>query len=259
MRLSSLFGGGRSNSASLQPEIFDVEGTVYAVGDIHGELQLLKGLVTRIRADVERDGTLGPKKLIFMGDYVDRGEDSRGVLQFLSELSISNCEIIFLRGNHEQQMIDFVDDPLAKKRWLDWGGMETLESFDRPTIFATASDGDLIDAAKAFGTALGDLRTFIDEQTRYWWRVGNVVFSHGGMEPALPIDEQRPKTMLWGSQNFMERGGPPGFWHVHGHVIHEEPAIIGNRIAIDTGAYRTGVLTAARITNEGCAFLTHSE
>ena len=259
MRLSSLFGRGRDESAPVQPEFFDVDGTVYAVGDVHGELDLLKGLVARLRDDIGREGTFGPKKLIFMGDYVDRGEDSRGVLQYLSKLSIPDCEVIFLRGNHEQQMVDFIDDPLKKRRWLDWGGMETLQSFDQPAVFATASDAELIEAAAAFGEAFGELRQFIDERTEFWSRVGNVIFSHGGMEPHLPIEEQTSKTMLWGSRAFMDFGGPPGYWHVHGHVIHDEPAIVGNRIAVDTGAYKTGILTAARITDEGCAFLQHSE
>jgi len=258
MRLSSLFGSKRDENVSLQPDYFDLEGTVYAVGDVHGKLDLLKGLVARLSKDIAREETDGPKQLIFMGDYVDRGEDSRGVLEYLADLSIPDCKIVFLRGNHEQQMIDFVDDPVNKRRWLDWGGMETLQSFDQPAIFATASDAELIASSEAFGAALGDLRQFIDERTVYWWRVGNVVFSHGGMEPSLPIDAQSPKTMLWGSQAFMEYGGPQGYWHVHGHVIHDAPSIVGNRIAVDTGAYKSGILTAARITNDGCAFLEHS-
>jgi len=259
MRIPSLFGQKRDAEPHAQPDFFDLDGTVYAVGDVHGKLGLLKGLMTKLRADIAHEGTPGPKKLIFMGDYVDRGEDSKGVLQFLAGLAIPDCEIIFLRGNHEQQMIDFIDAPLKKQRWLDWGGMETLESFDRPAIFATASDTELTKAAQAFSAALGDLRQFIDERTRYWWRVGNVVFSHGGMDPSLSIDEQSPKTMLWGSQAFMDRGGPPGYWHVHGHVIHDQAAIIGNRIAVDTGAYASRILTAARITRDGCTFLKHAE
>ncbi len=259
MRLPSLFGRRRDASVPVAPTYFEIEGTSYAVGDIHGKLDLLKGLVKRLRKDIEREGTLAPKKLIFMGDYVDRGEDSRGVLEFLAQLSIPNCEIIFLRGNHEQQMIDFIDDPLTNQRWLDWGGMDTMQSFDCPEVFATASDAELLDAAAALRLALGDLRQFIDERMNLWCRVGNVVFSHGGMEPNLPLDEQKPKTMLWGSRAFMQQGGPPGFWHVHGHVIHKEAAIIGNRIAVDTGAYSSGVLTAARITDDGCAFLGHTE
>jgi len=258
MRIPSLFGKGRGDAVPIQPEYFDVEGTVYAVGDIHGELDLLRGLVKRIRADIERPQTPGPKRLIFMGDYVDRGEDSAGVLRYLSGLRLPDCEIIYLRGNHEQQMVDFIDDPLTKRRWLDWGGMDTLRSFGIEGTFATASDAELYSTAEKFRIAFGALREFIEDRTDFWFQIGNVVFSHAGMDPALPIDAQRSKTMLWGERSFMERGGPPGFWHVHGHVIHEQAGIIGNRIAIDTGAYATGTLTAARITSDGCAFLAHS-
>jgi len=258
MRLSSLFGKGREGHASTQPEHFDVEGTVYAVGDIHGELDLLQGLMKRVRADIERDDTAGPKRLIFMGDYVDRGEDSRGVLQYLAALDIPECEIIYLRGNHEQQMIDFVDNPLIKQRWLDWGGMETLESFDIPAVFATASDRELLAVAEKMQNALGPLRHFVETRTRHWFQVGNVIFTHAGMDPSLPIDSQQNNTMMWGSKAFMEYGGPPGYWYVHGHVIYENASIMGNRIAVDTGAYSSGMLTVARITKDGCAFLEHS-
>lgn len=258
MRMPSLFGKNRGAAGPVQPGNFDVGGTLYAVGDIHGKLALLKGLMKRIRADIERPGTPSPKTLVLIGDYVDRGEDSRGVLEYLDKLEIPDCRIVFLRGNHEQQMIDFIDDPLEKRRWLDWGGMETLASFGIPAVFPTAEDEEYIRISEAFGQALGPLRRFVEERTVLWWRVGNVVLSHGGMRPDCPIDEQSAKTMLWGSQTFMQYGGPPGFWHVHGHVIHDKPGIYGNRIAVDTGAYDTGVLTVARITDDGVAFLQYT-
>ncbi len=255
MRIPSLFGNSRGTPPPY-PEFFDAEGgTLYAIGDVHGELNLLEKLVKKIRADVERPQTGGGKTLVFMGDYVDRGPDSRGVLEFLAELDIPDCTIVFLRGNHEQQMIDFIDRPFEKKRWLEWGGVETLASFDIEPVFPTAEESEFIQTAETFGDVFGSLRQFIEERTVLSWQTGNIVFSHGGMDPSLPVDEQRPKTMLWGSENFMRFGGPSGFWHVHGHVIHESPGIFGNRIAVDTGAYKTGVLTAARITDNGCAFL----
>lgn len=258
MRIPSLFAKGRGGAARTHPEHFDLDGTLYAVGDIHGKIDLLTGLMARIRADVGRAETPGPKTLVFMGDYVDRGEASRQVLEYLSDLDIPGCKIVYLRGNHEQQMVDFIDRPYRKRRWLEWGGAETLASFGLSTVFPTAEAEEYERTAAAFGTALGDLRSLIEERTVYWWRVGNVVLSHGGMDPALPIDEQSPKTMLWGHQNFLQQGGPPGFWHVHGHYIHRKPGIYGNRIAVDSGAYETGVLTVARITRKGCAFLQHS-
>ena len=255
MRIPSLFGKSRGTSPP-HPEFFDAEGgTVYAVGDIHGELDLLKGLVGKISADVQRPQTDAPKTLVFMGDYVDRGVDSRGVLEYLADLKVPNCQIIFLRGNHEQQMVDFIDRPFEKRRWLEWGGVETLASFDIAPVFPTADEDDYIRTAESFGKAFGDLRKFIEERTVFFWQLGNIIFSHGGMDPALPVDEQKPKTMLWGNESFMRFGGPEGFWHVHGHVIHDKPGIYGNRIAVDTGAYKTGVLTVARITDDGCAFL----
>ncbi len=254
MRLPSLFGNSRDESAD-RPGSFDVEGTVYAIGDIHGELELLRALVRRIRSDVNNTASPNPKELIFMGDYVDRGKNSKGVLEYLASLDIPGCKLVFLRGNHEQQMIDFVDDPLKKIRWLEWGGMETLSSFGISPIFPGADDDEIIAAADEFGKALGQLRHFIEDRTILSKRIGNIIFTHAGMDPGRNIDDQVSETMLWGNDQFMRIGGPPGFWHVHGHVIHEEPGIYGNRIAIDTGAYKTGILTVIRITAQGCSFL----
>ncbi len=209
----------------------------------------------RIRADIARPETPGPKTLVFVGDLVDRGEDSRAVLEYLSDLSIPNCKIVLLRGNHEDQMVNFIEDPVGKRRWLDWGGRETLQSFGVRPPFPTADDDELYKTAEEFSTALGQLRDVVDSRTVLSWRVGNVIFCHGGMDPDIEIDQQHPKCLMWGSESFMERGGPPGYWYVHGHIIQEQPSIIGNRIAIDTGAYKTGLLTVARITDSGCAFL----
>ena len=258
MRIPSLFGKGRDGAAPTQPEKFELDGTLYAIGDIHGKINLLKGLMSRVRADIARPETPGPKTLVFMGDYVDRGEGSRQVLEYLADLDIPGCRIVFLRGNHEQQMLDFIDRPYEKRRWLDWGGAETLTSFGLRPVFPTAEAEEYIEVAAEFGKVMVNLRAFIEEHTVYWWRVGNIVLSHGGMDPAQPIDEQKPRTMLWGDQSFLKQGGPPGFWHVHGHYIHKKPGIYGNRIAVDTGAYESGILTVARITRRGCAFLQQS-
>lgn len=264
MRIPSLFGRPRDDAPGIHSAHFDPRGTIYAVGDVHGKLTLLKGLVARIRNDIERSETPEQKTIVFLGDYVDRGEDSRGVLEFLADFQQQfafehpECGLVFLRGNHEQQMLDFIDSPVRERRWLGWGGEETMQSFGIPPIFPTAPDEDYIDAAAAFAEKLGDLRDFIETQTVLWHGSGNVIFTHGGMDPSLPVDRQLAKTMLWGNDDFMQIGGPPGYWHVHGHVIHPQPGIYGNRIAVDTGAYKTGRLTVVRITDQGPAFMQQS-
>ena len=255
MRLPSFFGRTQSD-ASPQPDYFDVDGgTVYAVGDIHGEITLLESLVEKIRGDVALPGTPGPKTLVFVGDFVDRGEDSRGALEFLANLAIPDCEVVLIRGNHEQQMLDFLKDPIGQRRWLDWGGRETLASFGIRSAFPTADDDQYIGIASEFREALGGLLSMVEQRTVLSQQIGNVILCHGGMDPDISITEQNPKYLMWGSESFMTRGGPPGYWYVHGHIIHEQPRIIGNRIAVDTGAYKTGILSVARITDDGCSFL----
>lgn len=249
----------RRPAVNPPPDHFDVPGTVYAVGDIHGMPDLLDGLVEQILADATEQETVGPNTLIFMGDYVDRGPDSRGVLRILTELEPSpGNEIVFLLGNHEAIMLDFVSDPLTYRQWLDWGGIQTLASFDVAPVMASSAEEELERAAAELKEALGEYRTFLQTATVMKHRIGNVLFCHAGMIPDVPYEEQPDDRLLWGSRRFMERGGIPGYWTVHGHTIVDEPGFIDNRIAIDTGAYASNVLTAARITSDGCTFMQQS-
>lgn len=253
--LSSLFGRTPQQEDIVVPEYFDVGGTVYAVGDIHGEIEILEALMARISQDMRRSDPSSERTLVFLGDYVDRGTRSREVLDYLMELDIPDCRTVFIRGNHDQEMIDFARDPVGHRRWLGWGGADTLKSFGMPKMLPTASDDELLAAGKEFDTLLGDRRRFIAQETTVWIEIGNLVLNHAGMDPDYEIEEQKEKMMLWGHPKFLEEGGPPGRWYVHGHYVHPEAAIIGNRIAVDTGVYKTGVLSVARISDEGCAFL----
>jgi serine/threonine protein phosphatase 1 len=256
MKLTSLFGRSSPEADDVAPDYFDVGGTVYAVGDIHGEIELLDLLVARIRRDVERTDPYIKKTLVFLGDYVDRGPRSRDVLDFLMELDIPGCALVFIRGNHDKEMLSFARDPIGHRRWLGWGGSDTMKSFGLPAIFPTASDDELLAAGKEFAAALGeDRKRWIEEDTKIWIEIGNLILSHAGMDPDVPVDEQKENMMLWGSPRFIAEGGPPDYWHVHGHYVHAQAAVIGNRIAVDTGAYQSGILSVARITDDGCAFL----
>lgn len=251
LRRNETFGGE-------PPPVFELPGTLYAVGDIHGMSGLMDGIVERILRDANRPDTRGPKTLVFMGDYIDRGDDSRGVLERLKRLDArTDIETVFLRGNHDDLMLGFVEAPLEHRQWLEWGGIQTLASFGVPPLLPGATDEDFEDAAATLVRELGDLRDFLSERTVLMHRSGNVVLCHAAMRPELPVDGQPEDVLMWGSRRFIEQGGPPGFWYVHGHTIVQEPAVVGNRIPIDTGAFGSGILSAARITREGCAFLQH--
>ena len=248
---------GRAPATPL-PGLPEVEGTLYVVGDLHGCSALLDRMLGRIEADAwDRDG---PSTLVFVGDYVDRGEDSKGVLERLAALPAQEGarRHVFVRGNHEEALLRFLSDPLGGRDWLEWGGVQTLASFGVDPVLSSAPDGALRGVSAALRRAMGPLVRWLEEVPVLMHREGNVVACHAGMVPDLPPEGQPRQALLWGSRRFMERGGPPGLWVVHGHTIVDEAQVIGNRIAVDTGAYDTGTLSAAAIGRDGMTFLTVS-
>ncbi len=250
---------GFRNVASPPPERFDLSGTVYAVGDLHGCYDLLCAILRRIGKDAMQSRVAGPLNIVFAGDYIDRGPDSAKVLKALRTVSLDpHFAPVFLMGNHERAMLDFLDDPGSGRNWLMMGGMQTLRSFGLTAPLPSATDRDLKACAGALSGALGPGEGFLRDGLKLWHQVGNVAFCHAAMSAHMPVDEQSGDMLLWGDAEFLRSGGPEGVWVVHGHTIVEKAKIVRNRIAIDTGAYDSGVLTAARIDSSGCKFLTVS-
>ncbi|MEA1648916.1 metallophosphoesterase family protein [Nitrospirillum sp. BR 11164] len=230
---------------------------LYAVGDVHGELGLLRQLLDIIARDharmVERHGPL-TAVLIMLGDYVDRGPDSRGVVDLLrggadpAGRTLDDLLPGFthhcLRGNHEQSMLDFLDDPMAALRWLDFGGPATLRSYGLPVVM----EGPAVLQAVALSEALAaqlppSHRRFLDSLA-YQVIYGDYAFVHAGIRPGRPLADQTAEDMLWIRAPFMLAEGPHEKVIVHGHTIVQDVDILPQRIAVDTGAYRSGRLSA---------------
>ncbi|WP_422077330.1 metallophosphoesterase [Vannielia sp.] len=206
-----------------------------AVGDIHGRDDLLVRMLERIE-----DEAAG-LPIVFVGDYVDRGEASAAVLRRLKPMC-DDGRAICLRGNHEEMMLDFARGKYP--RWLAYGGLQTLASFGLGAdITETGGTGleaahaDLHDALEADG-----LLAWLSDLPRHW-QSGNVAVTHAGADPARPIAEQS-NSLTNGHPDFFSAPRPDGTWIVHGHYIRETHEIHPGRIAIDTGAYATGQLTA---------------
>jgi serine/threonine protein phosphatase 1 len=219
--------------AALAPESAFV-----AVGDIHGMGDLLDALVAKL--DTEAPGL----PLVFVGDYVDRGPDSAGVLRRLMELNPESKGGSCLLGNHEAMMLEFLDTPdSAGRLWMANGGAETLRSFgitdpeDHP--FETLRD--------RLRTAAGDALLDWLARRPLIWQSGNVAVSHAGGDPKLPVRPDRGHGLLWGHPDLFDTPRKDGLWMVHGHFITEAPVMKAGRIGIDTGAFQTGRLTAAII------------
>lgn len=233
-----------------------VDRPTYAVGDIHGRADLLDRMIGLIGQDAAARGNPVPR-IIFMGDYIDRGNHSRAVLERLADLPAeTGWEIHCLRGNHEVMLAEFLADPeAAAPRWLRNGGLETLLSYQVGGIGSGVGLGGLIDARDHLLEQLGPVRDWLETLlSRY--HAGSVFFAHAGADPSEPIQSQSEHCLYWGTPGFLQRPRQDGIWVVHGHYIVDEAHIAPSRIAVDTGACYSGHLTAARIEDEAVTFLT---
>lgn len=211
---------------------------VAVIGDVHGRADLLEPLLDRIARD-------HPAFLpVFTGDLIDRGPDSQAVLRRVRALGAG---AVVLRGNHEQMMLDFLDDPeRSGPAWLRHGGVETLASFG-----IAAQDPD---APAALRAALADTEGWL-RALPLWWLSGTVAVVHAGADPRLPLPAQDPRALLWGHPAFGRFPRRDGIWVAHGHVIVDAPRCARGVISVDTGAWRTGRLGCALISGDGVQFL----
>lgn len=217
---------------------------VYAVGDVHGCLAELAEAEARIVADPVGEGHA--KLVVLLGDYVDRGPNSAGVLDYLLGPAPGGIERVCLCGNHDDAMADFVRDPAAHLPWLDIGGLQTLHSYgiDPGPLLRAGRFAQLRDllVSRIPATHL----SFIDALPVYV-AVGDVLFVHAGVDPGRALEDQRDGDMMWIREPFITNG--PGFpmTVVHGHTPSGDVSVGPGRIGIDTGAYMTGRLTVLRV------------
>ncbi|MFO1155161.1 MAG: metallophosphoesterase family protein [Rhodospirillales bacterium] len=226
---------------------------VYAVGDIHGRVDLLFQLQRLIVQDATTAGGLD-LVLVYLGDYVDRGPSSNRVLDRLIEMPLAGLRTIHLQGNHEAMMLDFVaGNPSAV--WLMNGGIETLASY-----------GVGLDDGWPAATALGELRTRLrlalpPSHLRFLTGLslvhmeGDYVFVHAGLRPDRPLELQDAYDLLWIREPFLGRGRDDGLCVVHGHTIAPQPEVLAHRIGVDTGAFFSGRLTCVVLEGADIRFL----
>jgi serine/threonine protein phosphatase 1 len=257
----SLLGHKDRSKASADtaetPEELDCprpESTTYVVGDIHGRADLLELLLGLIDAHIGGTDTMRPQ-LVFLGDYIDHGPESAETLARMRELTRDFPEsVICLMGNHERMMLDFLTDPVTRgPRWLREGGAATLWSFriDPQPIQSSGKAEDFRDAAKRLEAAMPEgLRDWL-ANLPLSWRSGNLWTVHAGADPAHPMDAQSARVLLWGHPEFEAVPRADGSWIAYGHTEMERPVYEDGRIALDTGAWRTGRLTACALRPDG--------
>lgn len=218
---------------------------IYAVGDVHGCLDLLHAVQEKIAADAAREP--GTKCLILLGDYVDRGPKSSHVLEELAQPAQGGMQRFCLAGNHEDSMLDFIRNPHRDHRWLEFGGLETLQSYG---IAEVPDDNRQLRAAVqkaipphhiAFITSLPALIA-----------MPGLCFVHAGLLNDVSLEQQEDRNLLWIRPHQQAAPSVPNpFLTVHGHTPVRHVAMVDNRLNVDTGAFMTRRLSAVKLKREG--------
>lgn len=215
----------------------------YAIGDIHGRPDLLAALEEAIVADAEAVAGQLQLFLIYLGDYVDRGGDSRGVIEHLLLPPPAHFERILILGNHDLWMRDFLEGSNVGANWFRFGGDATLASYGVQLDQRLSDTERMKDAQERFLAAVSrEHRGFLAD-LELAFDLGDYYFCHAGIRPSLPLAKQTANDLLWIREPFLSWNGDSNKVIVHGHTISPAPVIKRNRIGIDTGAFSTENLT----------------
>lgn len=233
---------------------------VYAIGDIHGRLDLLENLHYSILEDAQSASGL-KKVLIHLGDYIDRGPDSFGVVDSLAQFFPQGFEVINLKGNHEDFLLRFLGEkkgpsPLLDV-WRDNGCLETFLSYgiDIRDSKDRAPDEEADFIRQQFTKAIPDSHIKFFNSLKLRQTIGDYLFVHAGINPANPIQQQKKNDLIWIRDRFLNHPGPFDKVVVHGHTISKSPELFDHRIGIDTGAYYSNHLTCLVLEGKDRYFL----
>jgi serine/threonine protein phosphatase 1 len=222
---------------------------LYVIGDVHGRTDLLRTLLRKIAYDAAKYESTTARELVFLGDYVDRGQDSRGVIELILSTRAERdfWSVTALKGNHEQALLQFLDDPEIWQMWSEFGARETLLSYGvNPPVRGSDAD-DWARASREMNAAMPqDHRRFLQSLELMVER-GDYLCAHAGVRPGVPLDRQTEQDLLWIRDDFLRSERRLGKVIVHGHTPSEEAYVGDHRIGLDTGAYATSVLTAIKL------------
>src|SRR5215467_1756050 len=229
---------------------------IYAIGDIHGCIYHL----TQLLASIETHVTAFPVPrpiLVFLGDYVDRGPASREVIDQLIVVR-ERREVVFLKGNHESYLIEFLKNPAILPEWFQYGGLDTLRSYGiTPSSHCDPKEHESLAAALSLAMRRRGHLEFLD-QLKISYVCEDFLFVHAGVRPGIALDQQSEEDLLWIRDDFLHYEGDLGKIVVHGHTPVLHPEVCSNRINVDTGAYATGRLTCLIIERDRMKFISNA-
>ena len=227
---------------------------IYAIGDIHGCSDLLETLLDQITADNLMRADVQSIKLVFLGDYIDRGPDSARVIDTLMHGLPGGYEAIFLKGNHEAMMLEALEDSKAASFWMQNGGYETIASYTFRKELRD-SDPETDDPMPVFTQHLPPEHLDFLTSLQHSYQCGDYFFAHAGVHPDKPLDEQKDRDLMWIRDRFLFSEKDFGKIIVHGHTPVREVDTADNRIGIDTAAVYGGKLTALMLEGKQRKFL----
>lgn len=224
----------------------------YAIGDIHGCYQEMRALLHKIEEDAAKQNL--DCRIVFLGDLIDRGPDSRRVIDYLMNYKPVGIKVSFLMGNHEEVFLQILDgNSDAIESWFTFGGKSCVRSYGVDNLGRILMDPDGIyyDLRRNVPkTHTAFLKTFED-----YIIFGDYIFVHAGIRPGVKFEDQNPKDFRWIRKDFLKSNKPLPYKVVHGHTIVEEAEIHDFRIAVDTGCHDSGVLTAVRLIDDRVDFI----
>lgn len=226
--------------------------TVFAVGDIHGRSDLLDRLHSQIDEIAAADQADSVE--VYVGDYIDRGPDSAGVITRLARRCATRS-VILLKGNHEAALEGFLSGSVSLSEWCAVGGAETLLSYGVPREILARKDAPTV-VRDSFRSLFPQAHYRLFGAMKPFHLIGEYLFVHAGIEPGTPLLSQSRETMMWIREPFLGHSGDFGHIVVHGHTPAVDPEFKANRINLDTGAYMTNRLTCIRIGSDGVTCLT---
>jgi serine/threonine protein phosphatase 1 len=216
---------------------------VYAIGDIHGRADLLEQL-HRLIADDAASACGLALQVVYLGDYVDRGLQSREVIEMLASTPLPGFATVFLRGNHDQQFLDFLKLRQGGGDWLQYGGDATVYSYGVRIAEGIDHSGRLDRMWHDLVRVVPPRHVRFLEHLRFAYEIGDYVFVHAGVDPEKDLTMQTEADLLWIRDEFLDSEADYGKIIVHGHSMSRDPDVRSNRIGIDTGACYSNRLTA---------------
>lgn len=234
----------------LEPSDF---AAIYAIGDIHGCITLMRSAYDNVLRDIPSGP--GKKLVIFLGDYVDRGPDSKAVLEFLCQPSIEGVVHIALCGNHDAEFLSFLREPKINMGWLGFGGLETLRSYGVDAMHIMKNGGGASVLERTVKQAVPATHVDLLASLPTMLEIGQLVFAHAGVRPEIALNEQTDEDLMWIREPFLSKGPKLPVLVIHGHTISSEPDFGTRRVGIDTGAFATGRLTVLKFSQGKVAIL----